>query len=310
MQFIKISPIFYMGNKRRLIGKGLIEFFPKNINNFYEPFAGSCIVSMNVLAKNYFINDIMPQLYDLYSMFKNYTADKIISHINNRIDAFNLPRERTKRNVYLDLEKINEYKENYIRFRNFYNQDRNIIDLYVLMFYSFSQSLRFNSNNEFNMPFGCDCYTLEHNLYINEGVSFFSKPNIHLYNMQFDTFLNQFNINKNDFIYFDPPYFGSSAVYNENREGNPVWSELDEMKFRQLCENLNQKNIKFAISNIYKNKDFDNVSLKNWVEQNNFYVYHFNNFSYIFKGIRSDTDGVLITNYKTGKTNSISHKLF
>ena len=72
----------------------------------------------------------------------------------------------------------------------------------------------------------------------------------------------------------------------------------------------NQKNIKFAISNIYKNKDFDNISLKNWVEQNNFYVYHFNNFSYIFKGIRSDTDEVLITNYKTGKTNSIPHKLF
>ena len=115
---------------------------------------------------------------------------------------------------------------------------------------------------------------------------------------------------ENDFIYFDPPYFGSSAVYNENRDGNPIWSESDEMKFRKYCENLNQNDIKFAISNIYRNKDFDNTSLKNWVEQNKFYAYRFNNFSYIYKGIKSDTDEVLITNYITGKTNTISHKLF
>ena len=29
-----ISPIFYMGNKKKLIKKGLIELFPKNINKF------------------------------------------------------------------------------------------------------------------------------------------------------------------------------------------------------------------------------------------------------------------------------------
>jgi len=28
------SPIFYMGNKKKLINKGLIELFPKNINTF------------------------------------------------------------------------------------------------------------------------------------------------------------------------------------------------------------------------------------------------------------------------------------
>ena len=50
-----ISPICYMGSKKKLIKKGLIELFPKNINKFIEPLGGSAIVSMNTQANVYFI---------------------------------------------------------------------------------------------------------------------------------------------------------------------------------------------------------------------------------------------------------------
>lgn len=39
-----------MGNKKRLINKGLIKMFPNNINTFVDLFAGSGIVSMNTRA--------------------------------------------------------------------------------------------------------------------------------------------------------------------------------------------------------------------------------------------------------------------
>lgn len=48
---IKISPIFYMGNKKKLIAKGLVNYFPDNIHTFVDLFAGSAVVSMNVQAK-------------------------------------------------------------------------------------------------------------------------------------------------------------------------------------------------------------------------------------------------------------------
>ena len=51
------SPIFYMGNKERLIKKGLIDLFPTNINNFIDLFCGSGVVSMNVKANRYLLND-------------------------------------------------------------------------------------------------------------------------------------------------------------------------------------------------------------------------------------------------------------
>ena len=40
-----------MGNKKKLINKGLIDLFPKDINTFYDLFAGSAVVSLNTDAK-------------------------------------------------------------------------------------------------------------------------------------------------------------------------------------------------------------------------------------------------------------------
>lgn len=74
---VKISPIFYMGNKRRLISKGLIDLFPKNISTFYDVFAGSGAVGMNVNADNYVINDIDENLINLYNFFRDYDSKTI-----------------------------------------------------------------------------------------------------------------------------------------------------------------------------------------------------------------------------------------
>lgn len=309
---MKISPIFYMGNKRRLINKGLIDLFPKNIDCFYEPFAGSAIVSMNVKANSYVINDICKPLYDLYKMFTNYDLDTIVNHINKRIDEYGLPRERTKRNVYADLGKLEEYRNAYVKFRDYYNTNPNILDFYVLTFFSFSQTFRFNVNGEFNMPFGCDCYTEEHNAYIKNGIDLFSDKNTSIYNLSFDNLLSLFDFTSNSFIYFDPPYLGTTAVYNENKQSFSEWTEGIELRFRNLCENLSSKGIKFALSNVYRNKNFVNTSLIEWVEHNSFYVHKFGNYSYVANGKgNADTEEVLIMNYKPLHLNtSISKKLF
>ena len=52
-----------MGNKKKLINKGLISLFPKDINTFVDIFAGSGVVSMNTVAKKYMINDIDNNFY-------------------------------------------------------------------------------------------------------------------------------------------------------------------------------------------------------------------------------------------------------
>ena len=106
MSNVIISPIFYMGNKKKLIKKNLINLFPDNINKMIDLFSGSAIVSMNTKANQYFINDTDEHLIELYNLFKNNKAEDIINHINMRIDEYGLARERTKRNEFKDKDKI------------------------------------------------------------------------------------------------------------------------------------------------------------------------------------------------------------
>lgn len=182
-----ISPIFYMGNKKKLINKGMIDLFPKEINRFIDLFAGSAIVSMNVEAKKYLVNDIDCHLYELYGMFKDLSDDVIIGHIEDRIDEYGLARERTKRNEYKDKEKIKQYKTAYMKLRTEYNknQDSSVLDFYTLMFYSFSQQFRFNNKGDFNMPCGNDCFSEKNKKYIKDGCKFFQQDYVKITNGDF-----------------------------------------------------------------------------------------------------------------------------
>ena len=101
-------------------------------------------------------------------------------------------------------------------------------------------------------------------------------------------------MSSNDFVYLDPPYFNTTATYNENGG----WSENDENDLYKFCEELNSNNIKFAMSNVFENKGIKNNKLIEWVEKNNFNVYTFDKFTYCACGKgNSNAKEVLITNY-------------
>ena len=289
-----ISPIYYMGGKKKLIKKGLIELFPKNINKFIEPFGGSAIVSMNTQANIYFISDIDNNLVDLYKLFKYNEANTIINHINNRIDEYGLARERTKRNKFKDKEKIEKYKQAYMNFRKHYNENKNVLDFYTLMFYSFSQQFRFNNKGDFNMPCGNDCFSKINEEYIKNGCNFFNKDTVCVGNSDFRT-INIDLLDENDFIYLDPPYLNTTATYNENGG----WTIQDENDLYKLCEKLNDKHINFGLSNVFENKGKKNEKIIKWCEDNNWKVYSFDKHTYTACGKgNSNAKEVFITNYK------------
>ena len=284
-----------MGNKKKLINKGLIDLFPKDINTFYDLFAGSAIVSMNVEANKYFVNDIDYHLYELYAMFKVFSDDVIIRHIEDRIDEYGLARERTKRNEYKDKEKIEQYKAAYMKLRTEYNkyQGANVLDFYTLMFYSFSQQFRFNSKGDFNMPCGNDCFSDKNREYISNGTKFFKRDNVKINNGDFQKLCVE-ELNKDDFVYLDPPYFNTTATYNENNG----WSEDDENTLYSLCERLNENDVKFGISNVFENKNTKNQKLIDWCDKNKWNVYTFDKFTYMACGKgNSNAKEVFVTNY-------------
>lgn len=288
-----------MGNKKKLIEKGLTDLFPKNINTFVDLFAGSGIVSMNVNANKYILNDFDKNLFSLYSIFKMLDKEQIINHIEKNINKYDLARERTKRNVFTDKDKIEQYKIAYTELRTYYNQNKILLDFYTLMFYSFSQQFRFNSKGEFNMPCGNDCFSEKNKEYISNGCDFFLKENVKIANKDFRELKPEI-LRTNDFVYLDPPYSNTLATYNENS----AWNYADDIDLFDLCEKLNSLNIKWAISNVFENKGNINQHLIDWCEKNNWNVFSFGSHTYMACGKgNANSKEVLITNYKKKEEN-------
>lgn len=294
MNDVKISPIFYMGNKKKLIKKGLVNLFPEKIDSFVDVFAGSGVVSMNVTANNYIINDTDTHLFQLYHLFKDCSADMILSCIEYNIEKYHLPKERTKRNQYSDKAKIEEYKRAYNNLRDVYNTERNIFDFYTLMFFSFSQQFRFNGKGDFNMPYGMDCFCDKNIEYIKNGCEFFQRPNVQCLNTDFRHLIADASADCNTFFYCDPPYYNTTAVYNENN----AWTQDNERDLYYCLDLQNGRGIKWALSTVLENKGKENPFLQEWLSSNNYNIYSFDGHTYSACGKgNSNAKEVLITNY-------------
>ena len=163
------SPIFYMGNKYELL-PNLLTYFPKKetVDEFIDLFGGSGVVSINVLTENITYNEINHNITNLFKMLIETKPNEIINHIKGRIEYFELYNKGTDtRQIEDKIRKEASIKYN--NFRDYYNKQnpKNYLDLYTLTYFSFSNLIRFNSKNEFNMPFGNRCFLLgEHDINI------------------------------------------------------------------------------------------------------------------------------------------------
>ena len=280
------SPLNYNGGKHKILNQ-LLPLFPKHMNTFVDLFAGGCNVGINVEAKQVFFNDCILQLIKLYKELQERTLEYIVSFIEKRIFDY-------------DLNTTNA--EGYIRFRDNYNEgDADIIDLFVLICYAFNNQIRFNQKGQFNMPFGKDRSSFNSSIH-NNLIMFINKlqsieavfTNLSFIDFPFDM------LNKNDFVYCDPPYLITTAGYNEGKTG---WKEKNEIDLLKLLDNLNTCGIKFGLSNVLEHKGKVNNILKQWLELNKEYKIHYisrdySNYNYHTKiRDKSATTEVLITNY-------------
>lgn len=305
MNTIKISPILYMGNKNRLIKRGLISLFPNNSHTFIDVFSGSAALAMNFKAKSYILNDIDETLHQYYNMFSKYCEQVIINHIKKRIKEFELPQKTTNR-CFTDKKEVEKYKKNYHQFRENYNKNKNIFDLYTLMFFAFSQQIRVNQKGDFNMPFGNNHFSSQNEKNISNGCYFFSQKNVSFYKKDFSKLLENIELKQDDFVYFDPPYSITIASYNENNK----WSKKDDVRLFEICESLNKKGIKFGLSNVFVNKGIENTALKEFCKDNALNVFTPNHFQYHACGKKNlKQQEVYICNYEVLNTNHNFSKL-
>ena len=69
------SPFFYVGDKYKIMPQ-IIQFFPKNIDTYYEPFLGGGSSCLYVEAKKYVLNDNDKNIIDLHKYQCSYAKKK------------------------------------------------------------------------------------------------------------------------------------------------------------------------------------------------------------------------------------------
>ena len=275
------SPLNYTGGKYKLLGQ-ILPLFPDNINTFVDLFTGGCNVGVNVNANKIICNDYESSIIDLYNNLKNLTPNKALNYIDNTIEKYQLSKTN-KEGYYLLREEYNSNKKYWYMF-------------YSLVAYSFNNQIRFNKKGEFNMPFGKNRSSFNARMRKNfeDFINRINNINIHFTNYNFRD-LKIDKLDNNDFIYCDPPYLVTCATYNEN-DG---WNEEKERELLQLLDNLNNKGIRFALSNVLEHNGRENIILKEWCKKYNIHYlnYSYTNCSYNKKANNKRSIEVLITNY-------------
>ena len=295
------SPLHYMGNKSKLIDD-LKFYFPEDneCDTFIDLFGGSGCVSINVNYKNIIYNEINNNVVKLLSIFKDYDSKEIIEHIQKRIKEFELPYESCDVRVkHYTEEKKDKGQNAYNMFREFYNKsDKNILDLYTLTFFSFCNLIRFNSKDEFNMPFGNRCFLKENEQDIINACYIFKNKNIYLNNKDAFEILNSIQTySPKVYIYLDPPYSNTMAIYNESRAYGGWSLEDDEKLFNEL-DRITKLGVKWSLSNVLENKDKTNDHIEQGALKNNYKIIELDrNYAALGKGVANSRE-ILILNYQ------------
>ena len=257
--------------------------FPDKINTFVDLFGGAFNVGINVKAEHIIYNDIINYLSELFEYWSDTDIEEINAYIDKTIAENNLSPTNA---------------DTFLAFREKYNKTKDIRDLFILVCYSFNYQMRFNNNHQYNSSFGKEASTMNDSIRnnLNRFVERLHSGDYTFCNKNFDEFDFSY-FDSNDFVYCDPPYSIGTGVYQDGKRGFNGWSKEDDKKLFAILDELNERDVKFALSNVFENKGLRNEELIEWSKK--YRVHHlrmnYNGANYQRK--ESKSDEVLITNY-------------
>lgn len=295
MQNIK-SPLNYVGGKFSILNQ-IKKHLPKKINHFYDLFAGALNVGINSESNKVYATETLRELVEILNYIKETKTVDLINNIEKIISKYKLSYsskfsyEYYGTNSSKGLSLFN--KDKYLKLRDDYNNTKDTKLLLVLIIYSFNNIFRFNLDGNFNAPVG----KRDFNSNIRTNMIAFSERMkdivIEILNKSYEVWdVNKFK--NDDFIFIDPPYWICNAVYNNN------WSEKKEIELCNYIRKIDDKGIKFMMTNALRNNSKWNMHLKELIEERKFNVIetknNFLNSSYN-KNDKEMTLEVIIKNY-------------
>ena len=290
-QFVN-GPFNYLGNKYKQLPQ-LFSFFPESAV-FVDLFCGGGSVGINSNSKKVIFNDSSKQLMALYRYFKTHDVKDIIEQIEQLIKHYRLSNTAKYGYRYYGansskgLADIN--RAGFYKLRSDYNKTRDSLLLYLLIIFAFNNEIRFDKTGNYNLPVGKRDFNKSMQ---NKLIAFVA--HLHQLNCSFSSKnFTDVDVPDNAFVYCDPPYTITTACY-----GNQHWNEQNDQELFAYLDKLNQRGIRFALSDVLEHKGVINQELEQWRQS---YVTHsieydYNNSNYHSRAKQHKTREILITNY-------------
>ena len=256
-------------------------------------------VSDNKTAFERLLNAELLKHYDIFEkeLLRNISA-KLVRMKDLEEKKGNLP----EKDIYDNFECA--LKGSFYMFiRALYNKYDNSEYFYFIREYCYSSMFRYNSNGEFNVPYGGISYNRKNFQrkidYIKSKELQSHFVNTDIYNLDFEEFLDKIKLTKDDFIFLDPPYDTDFSSYVNN-----TFDKQDQERLANYL--INKCPAKFML--VIKNTDF----ISDLYSDKGLYVTSFDKtYMVSFKGRNNrDCEHLLITNYpiceEVKKTNNVA----
>ena len=272
-----IPVVKWVGGKRQLLQE-ITPLLPKQITTYCEPFLGGGAVLFSIQPSHAIVNDLNESLMTVYEVIRD--------DVETLIDS--LKKHENTSEYFYTIRDIDRNKVFYQSMSKVEKASR----LIYLNKTCFNGLFRVNASGEFNSPFG----RYKNPNIVNESVlravsNYFNSNNIAFYNEDFSETLRR--VENGGFVYLDPPYdpVSDTACFTGYNKGG--FSRNEQIRLKQCCDELTERNIKFMLSNsstsfikdLYQDYHITTVQAKRSINSN--------------ASKRGAIEEVLITNYGT-----------
>ena len=230
-----LSPILkWVGGKRQLLSE-IIPLIDESCDNYVEPFIGGGAVLFRLQPKKAIINDYNTELINVYRTVRD-DLDALVALLKKH-EKYN------SSDYYYEVRALDRTPD----FDKMSNSEKAARIIYLNKT-CYNGLYRVNSLGQFNSPYGKYKNPNIVNEVVLRAISKYLNGNeISIRSGDYKDVLN--DIEKNSFVYLDPPYMpiSSSSSFTGYTEGGFGYDKQVELK--EECDKLNSKGVHFLQSN-------------------------------------------------------------
>ena len=198
------EPVIKWSGSKRSQANDILQYFPKEIDTYYEPFCGGAsilrrLLESDIKVKNFICSDLNNDLISLWNEIKN-NPNKVLGYYITLWNELNFNDDKERKKQYFN------------KVRERFNKEKSPLDFMFIMRTTTNGMPRYNKNGEFNNSFhitrnGIVPETLAN--IILKWSNLLNKNNVEFKSCSYENIKPK----ENDFCYLDPPYANTKGMY-------------------------------------------------------------------------------------------------